>query len=196
MEVLQNSPWAKKKMVITNNPTPGQSPSSGGARRNGNFPARRRRNPRNTRNRRNQRGYSVPTFLIRWESARQVAAAFARLQTLKLGVSARYQSPPPRLPEDRYVITVKALVPGRSGKTVLQRMSEEQLMRRSTLKTSQGEVGPVEVERSGEGATAAVHFFFLRTSEGAHLINPNNPQLEFRIQTRRISLKTKFTLER
>ena len=193
LEVLQNSPWAKKNMVVVNRIALRPDSRSADAGRNTRFPERRRRNPRNTRNR---KGFPNSTFLVRLESARPVAAAFTRLQELELGVSARYQSPPPRLPEDRYVITVKAVVPRRSGKTALQKIPEERLMTVAILKTRHIQVNPAEVERSGEGATAAVHFFFPRTREGAPLINPQNPQMEFRIKSRRISLKAKFTLER
>ena len=195
LEVLQNSPWAKKKMVLANRPTPGQGPRSAGARRSSG-PRLSGRNRRNPRNRRNRKEFSGPTILVRLESARKVEAAFARLQELKLGVSARYQSPPPRLPEDRYVITIKTVVPGRSGINPLQKMPEEHLKTAALLKTRHGQVNPAEVERSGEGATAAVHFFFPRTNEGAPLINLQNPQMEFRIKSKRISLKAKFTWER
>ncbi len=194
LEVLQNSPWAKKKMVLVNRIALRQGSRTADAGRNGRIPGGRRRNPRNTRDRGE---FPNSTFLVRLESARPVAAAFARLQELELEVSARYQSPPPRLPEDRYVITVKAVVlRRRSGKTGLQKMPEERLMTVALLKTRHGQVNPAEVERSCEGATAAVHFFFPRTSEGAPLINPQNPQMEFRIKSKRISLKAKFTLER
>ena len=193
LEVLQNSPWAKKKMVLVNRIALRQGSRSADAGRNGRIPGRRRRNSRNTRDRNE---FSNSTFLVRLESARPVAAAFARLRELELEVSARYQSPPPRLPEDRYVITVKAVALRRSGKTALQKMPEERLMTVALLKTRHGQVNPAEVERSGEGATAAVHFFFPRTNEGAPLVNPQNPKMEFRIKSRRINLKAKFTLER
>ncbi len=195
LEVLQNSPWAKKKMVLANKPALRQGSRSADAS-SGSGPRLPGGNRRNTRNRRIRKEFPNSTFLVRLESARPVAAAFARLQELELEVSARYQSPPPRLPEDRYVITVKAVVPRRSGKTALQKIPEERLKTVALLKTRHGQVNPAEVERSGEGATAAVHFFFPRTKEGAPLINPQNPQMEFRIKSSHISLKAKFTLER
>ena len=57
-------------------------------------------------------------ILVRWESAAPVAQAFGRLEELGEGPAARFQAPAPRLPADRYVITVKVEEAGRKGLAV------------------------------------------------------------------------------
>src|SRR5260370_32389002 len=54
-------------------------------------------------------------FLVRWESATPVTQAFARLEELGERAVAAFQAQAPRLPPDRYVITVKLEQPGRAG---------------------------------------------------------------------------------
>ena len=98
--------------------------------------------------------------LVRWESAPIVVAAFRRLEEMGLRISATYQGPPPRRPSDRYVITVRTTKPPRRGPMLFEQMNDNGLKRYARLITKHGEARPSEVERSGVGGNAAVHFYF------------------------------------
>lgn len=134
-------------------------------------------------------------ILVRWESAAPVAQAFARLEELGEGGAATFQGPPPRLPADRYVITVKLEHPSRkdfepfavtpAGKSVLV----------ATLKTRCGIVAPLEVEFSGAGTNSSVHFFFPRTLDGAPLLGPGREWAEFTLVGAGFAVHSKFTLD-
>lgn len=134
-------------------------------------------------------------ILVRWESAAPVAQAFARLEELGEHGTAAFQAPTPRLPADRYVVTVKLEQPGRksfepftvtpTGKPVLV----------ATLKTRRGLVRPLEVEFTGTGASSSVHFFFPRTLDGAPLLGPGRDGAEFTLQGAGFAVHCKFTLD-
>lgn len=134
-------------------------------------------------------------FLVRWESATPIAQAFARLEELGEREAGAFQTPTPRLPVDRYVITVKLEQPGRktfepfavtpAGKPVLI----------ATLKTRRGIVKPLEVEFTGTGATSSVHFFFPRTLDGAPLLGPGRDWAEFGLLGAGFAVHSKFTLD-
>lgn len=134
-------------------------------------------------------------ILVRWESATPVNQAFARLEELGEREAAAFQTPAPRLPVDRYVITVKLEHPGRksfepftvrpAGKPVLV----------ATLKTRRGLVRPLEVEFTGTGATSSVHFFFPRTLDGAALLGPGRDWAEFTLVGAGFTVHCKFTLD-
>jgi hypothetical protein len=132
------------------------------------------------------------SYLVRWESAEVVRQAFARLEELGAGASAQFQAPPPRQPIDRHVVTVKTTRPPPRGIDILTRLSNRQLLANTELRTVGGAVAPVEVERSGMGATAAVHFFFPRTLEGQPVVGSYPQQVEFHLEVRRFHLKSKF----
>ena len=134
-------------------------------------------------------------ILVRWESAGPIAQAFKRLEELGEGGAAAFQTPTPRLPADRYVITVKLEQPGRktfepftvnpAGKPVLVAM----------LKTRTGLVRPLEVEFTGTGATSSVHFFFPRTLDSTPLLGPGHDWAEFSLLGAGFALHCKFTLD-
>ena len=133
-------------------------------------------------------------ILVRWESAVPVVQAFARLEELGERAAAAFQAPTPRLPADRYVITVKLEAPGRQsfepfavtpvGKPVLV----------ATLKTRRGIVAPLDVEFTGTGATSSVHFFFPRTL-GGPLLGPGRDRVEFTLLGAGFAVHSKFTLD-
>jgi hypothetical protein len=135
------------------------------------------------------------SFLVRWESAVPVSQAFARLQELGERAVAVFQAQAPRLPADRYVITVKLEQPGRvdfepfvvtpGGKPAL----------RATLKTRRGTVAPLEMEFTGAGTSSAAHFFFPRTLDGAPLLVPGRDSAEFTLQGTGFAVRSKFTLD-
>ena len=134
-------------------------------------------------------------FLVRWESAVPIAQAFARLDEIGEREAAAFQAPAPRLPADRYVITVKLEQPGRktfepftvtpAGKPALV----------ATLKTRRGIVKPLEVEFTGTGATSSVHFFFPRTLDGASLLGPGRDGAEFTLLGAGFGIHSRFTLD-
>ncbi len=138
----------------------------------------------------------VETYLVRWESAGPVAEAFARLRELEMETSAEFQSPPPLLPADRFVITVKTLEPPHSGRDLLEGVEAADFYKRTRLKTRRGEVPPAEIVRSGVGANAAVHFLFPREREGQPLLRSASEVVEFVFQAERVTLKQKFRVER
>lgn len=196
LRLLQKSPWAHQEEVampwrrratgvrtlVLPPPYPGAATSDPLARR------QRTQRPETII-------YDAARYLVRWESAAPVREAFARMQALGEQTSADFQAPPPRWPDDRYVITVKMLRPPERGRDPFERIGDRQLRVSARLKTPQGEVAPLEVERSGLGATAALHFFFPRMLDGEPWLGPRPARVEFKLELRRTSLKSKFTLD-
>lgn len=140
------------------------------------------------------------SFLVRWESARPVIQAFARLQDLGERQSASFQAPVARRPADRYVITVKLENPGMKGFDPFATASADKspiakpkLL--AALKTRLGVVSPMEVEFSGIGATSAVHFFFPRTIGGVALLGAGPNSAEFTLVGSGFSVHSKFKLD-
>ena len=134
-------------------------------------------------------------FLVRWESADPVTLAFARLQELGERAAAEFQAPAPRLPMDRYVITVKLEQPGHTGfEPFLVTLAGKPLLR-ATLKTRRGTVTPLEVEFTGTGTSSSVHFFFPRTLDGALLLGPGRNSADFNLQGDGFAMHSKFTLD-
>ncbi|HET9995144.1 MAG TPA: hypothetical protein VFQ18_07045 [Candidatus Acidoferrum sp.] len=135
------------------------------------------------------------SMLVRWESAAPVAQAFVRLEELGQRATVAFQAPSPRLPEDRYVITVKLEQPGRSGFEPFAVTPAGKTVLHATLKTRRGTVAPLEVEFTGAGANSAAHFFFPRTLDGAPLIGPGRDSAEFTLQGASFVVHSKFTLD-
>lgn len=134
-------------------------------------------------------------ILVRWESATPVAQAFARLEELGEREAGAFQAPTPRLPVDRYVITVKLEQPGRKGFEPFTVTPAGKPVLIGTLKTRRGLVRPLEVEFTGTGATSSVHFFFPRTLDGAALLGPGRDWAEFTLQGAGYALHCKFALD-
>jgi len=134
-------------------------------------------------------------ILVRWESAAPVAQAFARIKELGEGPAARFQAPAPRLPADRYVITVKVEQAGRKGFEPFTVTPAGKPALAATLKTRRGIVAPLEVEFTGTGASSSVHFFFPRTLDGAPLLGPGRDWAEFILLAAGFAVHTKFTLD-
>jgi hypothetical protein len=134
-------------------------------------------------------------ILVRWESAAPVARAFARLEELGEGPAAAFQAPTPRLPADRYVITVKVEEAGRKGFEPFTVTPASQPVLVATLKTRHGIVGPLEVEFTGAGASSSVHYFFPRTLDGAPLLGPGRDWAEFTLLAAGFAVHSKFTLD-
>lgn len=134
-------------------------------------------------------------FLVRWESAAPVAQAFARLEELGEREVAAFQTPTPRLPADRYVITVKLEQPGRKSFEPFAVMPAGKPVLVATLKTRRGLVRPLEVEFTGTGATSSVHFFFPRMVDDAPLLGPGRDWVEFTLLGAGFAVHSKFTLD-
>ncbi len=195
LKILRKSPWAKQKTVVVSRrfrrvrvgDSRNRNPRDVGQR------SGRNRQPRNQGNTPPNPGRHA-SYLVRWESTPSVVAAFRQLEEMGLGISATYQAPPPRRPSDRYVITVKTTKPPRRGPMLFERMNDNGLKRYARLITKHGEVRPSEVERSGVGGNAAVHFYFPLSQGNGPLLHPDREKVTFQFRTRRVNLKTKFTI--
>lgn len=189
LQVLLDSPWAKTKVALSSlearrayRASQRPSPPEGSPE----FPTSRVALATDL---------PLETYLVRWESARPVAAAFERLRELGEQTSAEFQAPPPILPADRYVVTIKTLQPPPAGPDVIEGLEAGELLRRARLKTPRGELNPIEVARTGVGASAAVHFFFVRHHKGQPLLRARSEVVEFVFKGQRMTLKQKFHLE-
>jgi hypothetical protein len=134
-------------------------------------------------------------ILVRWESATPVAQAFARLEELGEGPAAAFQAPAPRLPADRYIVTVKLEQAARKGFEPFAVTSSGKPVLVATLKTRVGIVAPLEVEFTGVGASSSVHYFFPRTIDGHPLLGPGRDRAEFILLGTGFALHSKFTLD-
>jgi hypothetical protein len=134
-------------------------------------------------------------FLVRWESAEPVNQAFARLEELGERALAAFQAQAPRLPADRYVITVKLEQPGFVGFDPFAVTPAGSPDLRATLKTRRGTVAPLEIEFTGTGASSSVHFFFPRTHDGSPLLGPGLDAAEFTLRGASFSVHSRFTLD-
>lgn len=134
-------------------------------------------------------------FLVRWESAAPVTQAFARLEELGERAVAAFQAQSPRLPAERYVITVKLEQPGRAGFEPFTVTPAGKPVLRATLKTRRGTVAPLEVEFTGVGVSSAAHFFFPRTLDGAPLLGPGRDSAQFTLLGVGFAVRCKFTLD-
>jgi hypothetical protein len=133
--------------------------------------------------------------LVRWESAAPVIKAFARLQDLNAKAAAEYQAPSPRLPADRYVVTVKMVQAGRQTIDPFVARPEGQPSWKGFLKTQRGIVEAKEQEYTGAGAAASIHFFFPRMVNEEPVLGPGREQVEFVLRGTQLTIKSKFTLD-
>jgi hypothetical protein len=214
LKVVQKSPWAREVVVSTPRYVADRMRREAAQRENSpNLPAGAEAGPSESNAPRHAptgagttrptaptsptpRQYVAAAYLVRWETARPVVEAFARLRALGEETSAAFQSPAPRLLPDRYVITVKTTHPATwMGMDIFYRLKEEQLREAARLKTKRGLVAPIEIERSGIGASAATHFYFPREYEGKPLLAQKKETVEFQFQALRFRLKSKFKLE-
>ncbi len=198
LKIVTDSPWARTRAV-----TSGRHATRSGSGQPRPVQPRQRRSASEQAPPRSGQDWTlgpgdipVESYLVRWESAGPVAEAFARLRQLEMETSAEFQSPPPVLPADRFVITVKTLEPPHSGKDLLEGLEAAELVKRAKLKTQRGELAPAEIARSGVGANAAVHFLFPREREGQPVLRSPSEVVEFVFKAERQTLKQKFRVER
>lgn len=194
LKVVRHSPWARLDVVVflRKDPEAAFSVRPGTRRQRGRIgvPVDSSRSPDAAP------GLSPSAaFLVRWESAAPVTQAFARLQELGERAVAEFQAPAPRLPIDRYVITVKLEQPGRTGFEPFLVTPAGKPLLPATLKTRRGTVTPLEVEFAGTGTSSSVHFFFPRTLDGAPLLGPGRNSADFNLQGDGFAMHSKFTLD-
>lgn len=134
-------------------------------------------------------------FLVRWESAVPVNQAFVRLAELGERALVAFQARAPRLPADRYVITVKLEQPGFVGFDPFAVTPAGSPDLRATLKTRRGTVAPLEIEFTGTGTSSSVHFFFPRSLDGAPLLGPEVSTAEFALRGGGFAVHSKFRLD-
>ena len=207
LKLVRRSPWAKVEVVIflqrenqasfsvptgTNHCDPDAIDPNGNCLQKGRIEA-----PVDSSRQPNAAPRLSPStaFLVRWESAAPVTQAFARLEQLGERALATFQAPSPRLPVDRYVITVKLEQPGFVGFEPFAVTPAGSPTLRATLKTRHGAVVPLEVEFTGAGASSSVHLFFPRTLDGAPLLGPGSDSAEFTMQGGGFAVRSKFTLD-
>jgi hypothetical protein len=134
-------------------------------------------------------------FLVRWESVFPVTQAFARLEELGEHSLIAFQAQAPRVPPDRYVVTVKLEQPGFAGFEPFTVTSAGEPDLRATLKTRAGTVTPLEIEFTGAGANSSVHFFFPRTLNRVPLLGPGVDSADFNMEGLGFAVRSKFTLD-
>jgi hypothetical protein len=134
-------------------------------------------------------------FLVRWESVTPVTQAFARLEELGERSLIAFQAQAPRVPTDRYVVTVKLEQPGFSGFEPFTVTSSGEPDLRATLKTRTGTVTPLEIEFTGAGANSSVHFFFPRTLNRVALLGSGTDSADFYMEGIGFAVHSKFTLD-
>jgi hypothetical protein len=134
-------------------------------------------------------------FLVRWESVAPITQAFARLEELGERSLIAFQAQAPRVPADRYVVTVKLEQPGFSGFEPFTVTSAGEPDLRATLKTRTGTVTPLEIEFTGAGANSSVHFFFPRTLNRVPLLGSGTDSADFSMEGLGFAVHSKFTLE-
>jgi hypothetical protein len=195
LQILKNSPWTKQEPVATSAVI--CDPNDYDA--NGNCRDPRFQIPREPKRRRGREipdaHFNVAIYLVRWDSAPEVAAAFARLEALGERASAVFRSPPPRRPADRYVITMNVVQPARDSGDPFALREDTKEKEPVRLKTSRGTFAPLETEHSGVGANEALHFFFPRVHDGQPILDAKGDTAEFFFEGKKVSVKCKFLLD-
>lgn len=195
LQILKDSPWTKQEPV----PTSAVTCDSDVYDANGNCRDLRLQIPQEPKRRRGREitdtHFNIAIYLVRWDSAPEVAAAFARLEELGERASAVFRSPPPRRPADRYVITMNVVQPAKDSGDAFALREDTKEKYPVRLKTSRGTFAPLETEHSGVGANEALHFFFPRVQDGQPTLNPRGDTAEFIFEGKKVSVKSKFSLE-
>jgi hypothetical protein len=207
MKLVRHSPWAKVEAVVFRRTEIEASYSISTGRRhcdpdaidqNGNCLQKGKVEPPvdSSRSPDGAPGLSPSTaFLVRWESAAPVNQAFGRLEELGERTLAAFLAQAPRLPGDRYVITVKLDQPGFAGFEPFAATPARSPDLRATLKTRRGIVAPLEIEFTGTGTSAAVHFYFPRTLDSAPLLGPGIDAADFAMRGAGFAVYSKFKLD-
>jgi hypothetical protein len=195
LQILKDSPWTKQEPV----PTSAVICDPDAYDPNGNCRDARFQFPREPKRRRGREipdaHFNLAIYLVRWDSAPEVAAAFARLEELGERASAVFRSPPPRRPPDRYVITMNVVQPAKNAGDPFALREDSKDKEPVRLKTSRGTFVPLETEHSGVGANEALHFFFPRVQDGKPILDAKGDTAEFFFEGKKVSVKCKFSLD-
>jgi hypothetical protein len=195
LQILNSSPWTKQELVATS-PVRCDSELYDA---DGNCREARFQFPREPKRRRGREipdaRFNIAIYLVRWDSAPEVAAAFARLEALGERASAVFRSPPPRRPADRYVITMNVVQPAKDSGDPFALREDNKEKEPVRLKTSRGTFAPLETEHSGVGANEALHFFFPRVQNGQPILDTKGDTAEFIFEGKKVSVRSKFSLD-
>ncbi|MGH9787258.1 MAG: hypothetical protein ACRD4U_00970 [Candidatus Acidiferrales bacterium] len=193
LKVVQDSPWAKEVNVV--HPRQALSVGTlGPADVESTLPPEAQRDPNREPPRRPpHQPLTRASYVVRWESAGPVEDAFARLEELGERKKALAEAPAPRLPENRYVVTVRVVRAAEPGPDIFDDLSLDALRKRAHLRTRHGEVAAQEAERSG---ASGVHFFFPRDFSGEPLLEGERERVEFFFRGDRFTLEAEFDIRR
>lgn len=207
LKLVRRSPWAKAEAVIFRRrdsqadysvPTGTRHCDPDAIDANGNCTQKLRvEQPVDSSQQPNAAPIITPSaaILLRWESAVPVAQAFTRLHEIGERAVIEFQAQSPRLPPDRYVITAKLEQAGLVGFDPFAMTTAGNPVLHATLKTRQGTVSPLEVEFTGKGTGASVHFFFPRSINGTPLLGPGRGSADFNLQGAGFAVHAKFSLD-
>jgi len=206
LKILRNSPWAKVEVVVFlpredqsafSVPTGTKHCDPDAIDQNGNCMQKNRIEVPVDESRQMDAAPEISpstTFLVVWQSG-LVTKAFGRLHELGDSAIAVFQAEPPRVPADRYVITVKLEQPGRLRFSPLAPKPAGERVLQALLKTEQGAVAPLETEFTGVGANSAVHFFFPRLLNSSELLGPQVKSANFSLMGKGFALHTRFKID-
>lgn len=183
LEVLTDSPWAKKvtvwqvtgeaeRQVATRRTTyqdaPGEPPVSVLTETSSTVP-------------RTVEG----VYRVQWSSAGLVREAAQRLKQAGAQPLVDLHGPPAALPADHLVVTVRVVKPPAPPALPLwANLADAQLVARARLTTSdKRELRPARVARHGMGAGAAVSFYFPRAADGQEALTARSQWVEFSLES-------------
>jgi hypothetical protein len=186
--ILTNSPWAKQ--VKTKTAQSGMGRRAGVSRGGG---MGGRRYPTGGRGGRGGENASM-SALVRWESARPVQEAEARLQNLHAAGGPSDAKEAPNPDEKHYVVSVIGLrPPGRqSGDDGGSRQIRDQLLTTTQLvRKNKTPIGPDDVKVKTQDGANEIQFFFPKTNP----ISQDDKEVTFHTVIGRMTVENKFQLK-
>jgi len=199
--ILNNSPWAKQvktKPAQAGGAQPGGRIGGGMGRRGG--MGRPGGYPR-TSGRRGGEANAPMSAVVRWESAKPVQEAEARLKKLSNSENSPAGDKSSANPfENHYVVSVTGLRPegrqggrnqGDEGDGGGSRQMRDQLMTYTQLVLkNKAPMGPDDIKVNTQGGASEIQFFFPKTSP----ITPNDKDVTFQTTIGRMKVENKFVL--
>jgi hypothetical protein len=202
--ILNNSPWAKQvktKSAQSGGAQPGGRRGGGMGRRGGmGGPGSY---PRGGGGGRGGEANAPMSAVVRWESAKPVQEAEARLKKLSNSENSRAGDKSSANPfENHYVVSVIGLRPeGRQGGRNQgdeadgggSRQMRDQLMTYTQLVLkNKAPMGPDDIKVNTQGGASEIQFFFPKTSP----ITPDDKEVTFQTTIGRMKLENKFDLKK
>ena len=136
-------------------------------------------------------------YEVQWSSAGAPAQAWERLRQAGAQALLELHGPPPDLPADHIVVTLRvAEPPEMPAQALWAGLADAQLLARARLTTSEKRaLGPARVARHGVGAAEAVSFYFPRAAQGQPTLAAPTKWAEFTLESLRgDKLKARFKL--